>query len=70
MPSVRIELLSSSGYALRGYEAASALPIAGLSGVSLPVRWNGSSAELPPEVIIRAHLAAGAKLYAINLACS
>ena len=38
-------------------------------GVSLAVRWNGSSAELPPEVIIRAHLTAGAKLYAINLAC-
>ena len=69
VPAVRIELLSSGGYALRGYEAASAVPVAGVSGVSLPVRWNGSSAELPPEVIIRAHLTAGAKLYAINLAC-
>ena len=43
------------------------MPVAGVSGVSLPVRWNGSSAELPPEVIIRAHLTAGAKLYAITV---
>ena len=73
--AVRIELLSASGYRLRGYEAASAVALTGVSGVALPARWGNSSgavsSKLPPPgrggVMIRVHLAAGAKLYAVNL---
>ena len=66
--TVRIELLSSAGYKLRGYDAASAVPLSGVSGVALPAAWAGTAA-LPTdgEVMVRAHLTAGAKLYAINL---
>lgn len=77
--SIKIELLSNAGYKLRGYDTASAMTITGVSGVAVPVRWadarNGNSSAtealqtLPRtgEVMLRAHLTAGAKLYAINL---
>jgi hypothetical protein len=113
--SLRIELLSSAGYRLRGYDAASAVPITAVSGVALPAKWStantantaaastahaeGSASsrnddgdddddddngqggpttvvvKLGPkeeeggggEVMVRAHLTGGAKLYAINL---
>ena len=110
--SLRIELLSSAGYRLRGYDAASAVPITAVSGVALPAKWStantantaaASTAEGSAssrnddgddddddngeggpttvvlklgqveeeggggEVMVRAHLTGGAKLYAINL---
>lgn len=74
--TAKIELLSSAGYKLRGYDAASAVAISGVSGVAVPVKWaadhsdNSSSMRTLPkadEVMFRVHLTAGAKLYAINL---
>jgi hypothetical protein len=75
--TMKIELLSSAGYRLRGFDAEIAVPITGTSGVALPARWANSGniastpavQELPKagEVMLRAHITGGAKLYAINL---
>ena len=75
--TIKIELLSSAGYKLRGFDAETSVPISGTTGVALPVSWRNpdniaSTAavwQLPKvsEVMLRAHLVGGAKLYAVNL---
>jgi len=47
-PTLRIELLSASGYRLHGFDAASARIITGVSGVSIPASWSAVPPGPPP----------------------
>ena len=47
-PELRIELLSASGYALHGWDHASALPITKTSGIAIPTRWGSTAPHNTP----------------------
>jgi len=69
--SLKLELLSHTGYVIDGYSQAKAISLQQVSDTDVPVTWDTEHARFPQgykgEIIIRAHFLGAAKLYAINL---